>query len=172
MTVDAGSDEKEPVEIGSAQASLYPVTTSSTSGGYKDVVIEFSQDCGEVTPCELAVVDFDYAGGLPGVVTAVKEHGKIVLTGDYSRINEVMEKLLITPGSGNPGPINVKVTATDQDGVTSNFDSFTIPIVSVSGLYRFAFAEETGSECMFCDVSSDLLLNWIIICCSIESSLM
>ena len=139
MTVDAGSDEKEPVEIGSAQASLYPVTTSSTSGGYQDVVIEFSQDCGEVTPCELAIVDFDVVGGLPGDVTSNKSDGKIVLTGDYDSINDAMKKLLITPGSGNPSPINVKVTATDQDGVASNFDSFTIPIVSVSAFHVILF---------------------------------
>jgi hypothetical protein len=139
VTVDAGSDEKEPVDIGSTQASLYPVTTSSTSGGYKDVVIEFSQDCGEVTPCELAVVDFDFADGLPAGVFSVTDPGKIVLSGSYDAINEAMEKLLITPGSGNPGPINVKVTATDQDGVTSNFDSFTIPIVSVSVFIQICF---------------------------------
>ena len=129
MSVDAGSNEKDQVPMGSGPAS-YPVTTWSKSDQYKDVVIEYNQDCLGLPSCQPATVAFseDLAQG----VNMVVESGKVVLTGDYSGINEAMQNLIITPGTGNPSPINVKVTATDQDEVKSDFDSFTIPVGSVS----------------------------------------
>jgi len=133
VSVDAGTDEKEPVEMGSGPAS-YPVATWSKSGGYQDVVIEFSQDCSGKAACQLA--DVEFTGTLPeGVVADTGVDGKIVLTGGYSGINEAMQDLIIAPGSGNPSPISVKVTATDQNGVTTDMDSFTIPVVSVSAIH-------------------------------------
>jgi hypothetical protein len=132
VIVDAGTDEKEPVQMGS-EATSYPVTTWSKAGGYHDVLIEFSQDCTGIISCHLA--DVDFSGVLPGgVVAGTGVEGKIVLTGDYSGINEAMQRLIIAPGSGNPSPISVKVTATDQNGVTTDVDSFTIPVVSVSAV--------------------------------------
>ena len=134
VSVNAGTDEKELVEMGSGPAS-YPVTTWSKSGGYQDVVIEFSQDCSGIAACQQA--DVDFMGALPeGVVADTDVEGKIVLTGGYSGINKAMQDLVIAPGSGNPSPISVKVTATDQNGVTTDMDSFTIPVVSVSAIHN------------------------------------
>jgi hypothetical protein len=130
VTVDSGTDEKEKVEMGSVPVS-YPVTTWSKSGSYRDVVIEFSQDCAGLASCQAA--DVDFSGVLPvGVIADASVEGEIVLTGDYAAINQAMLSLVIASGSGNPYPINVKITATDKDGVTSDFDSFIIPIFSVS----------------------------------------
>lgn len=130
MTVDSGTDEKEKLEMGSVPVS-YPVTTWSKSGSYRDVVIEFSQDCAGLASCQVA--DVDFSGVLPvGVIADTSVEGEIVLTGDYAAINQAMLNLVIASGSGNPYPISVKITATDKDGVTSDFDSFIIPIFSVS----------------------------------------
>jgi len=128
VTVDAGSDVKAEVEMGEGQKP-YIVDISATSGSLQDVVIEYEQDCLGLSSCEPADVDFSE---LPTGVNAVFEEGRIVLTGDYAAILSAMQKLVIAPGLGNPSPINVKVTATDVDGVTSNFDSFIIPVNAVS----------------------------------------
>ena len=130
MTVDAGSDEKESIAMESGQAS-YPVTTWSKSGGYKNVVIEYSQECLGLSSCQLADVSFSE---LPPSVNFVDKAGEVILTGDYDGINEAMQNLIIAPGLGNTSPINVKVTATDPSGVASDFDSFVIPIDSVSSV--------------------------------------
>ena len=130
MTVDAGSDEKDEVAMGSGPVP-YPVTTWSKLGEYKDVVIEYSQDCLGLSSCQLADVSFS---DLPTSVNFAYKAGEIVLTGDYDGINEAMQNLVIAPGFGNTSPINVKVTATDPSGVASDFDSFVIPIDSVSSV--------------------------------------
>jgi hypothetical protein len=129
VTVDSGSYVKEKVLMGSGAVS-YPVTTVSNSGNYSDVVIEYSQYCAGASSCQVANVTF--SGVLPAGVTVTTEAGRIVLTGDYTAINEAMQNLIISPGAGNPNPIDVMITATDETGTASDFDSFTIPIDSVS----------------------------------------
>jgi hypothetical protein len=128
VIVDAGTDEKNQVAMGSGQVS-YPVIAWSKSGGYEDVVIEYSQDCAGLLACELADVTFSQ---FPADVNYVLEAGNILLTGDYAGINKALKNLIITPGVGNPSPINVKVTATDQDSALTATDSFVIPILTVS----------------------------------------
>lgn len=132
VTVDAGSDVKEKVLLGSGAVS-YPVTTWTRSSNYSDVVIEYSQECTGLGDCQLADVSFS---DVPDGVTVVYEQGRIVLTGDYALVNQAMLNLIIAPGADNPNPIDVMVTATDQDGLTSDFDSFTIPVVSVSSFLQ------------------------------------
>jgi hypothetical protein len=130
VTVDSGSDVKEKVLLSSAAVS-YPVTTWAKSSNYSDVVIEYSQVCTAGEVCQLAEVSFS---DVPDGATVVFGQGSIVLTGDYDSVNQAMLNLIIAPGAGNPNPIDVMVTATDQDGLTSDFDSFTIPVVSVSSM--------------------------------------
>jgi hypothetical protein len=97
-------------------------------------VIEYSQECLGLSSCQLADVSFSE---LPPSVNFVDKAGEVILTGDYDGINEAMQNLIIAPGLGNTSPINVKVTATDPSGVASDFDSFVIPIDSVSSVLSF-----------------------------------
>jgi len=139
--VNAGTEEKAKVGMGSGFAS-YPVTTSSQSLAYDKVVIDYSQDCFGLAGCELPIVDL---GVLPSGVNVTHVGGKITLTGPYDAINQVMlNNLSIKPGAGNPYDIDVKVTAsvTDADlGTTvSNYDTFSIPIISVSSIPAWVLA--------------------------------
>jgi len=134
VTVNAGTDEKAPVEMGS-DFITYPVTTSSQSLAYEKVVIDYSQDCLGLAGCELPVIDL---GQLPDGVAVVHVGGQITLSGSYDAINQVMlNNLSIKPGAGNPYDVKVMVTASVTDtnlGTTvTDFDSFIIPINWVSG---------------------------------------
>jgi len=113
----------------------YPVATWSKTSQYDEVVIDYSQDCFDLSFCEQPTVDLS---NLPGGVTANVEDGKITLTGNYTGINQFMSTLSIGPGAGNPYDVNVKITASviDQASGTTltDFDSFIIPIDYVSSV--------------------------------------
>jgi len=134
VSVDSGTDVKAKVGIGSDYVSYPVITTSQTTPkAYEKVVIEYSQNCLGLVGCEQPSFDFSL---LPPGVAVVRLAGKITLTGPYEDINQATKNLVIRPGAGNPNNVNVKITASVADtdlGLTvTDFDSFVIPVVSVS----------------------------------------
>jgi len=169
VTVDSGTDEKAKIGVGTGFKS-YPVDTWSLTSEYEKVVIEYSQDCLGLPVCTTPTVEFSQP--LPNDVQAVQVGGKITLTGNYTSINQAMGNLILKPGAKNPNTVNVKITASvyddELDTTVTSFDSFTIPVVSVSWFILKGCDPCLVFPCFphFC-VLTTFVCDWLAIVCSL-----
>jgi len=76
----------------------------------------------------------------------------------------MLNNLSIKPGAGNPHAINVKITASATDatlGTVTDFDTFIIPVVSVSSPVCPAILNPSGLFSLFLALFLMLVLFYI-----------